>query len=209
MQHATAVSTKIGTTKEASACCAACSVARHMHIRTKRDSTCLTSQLMRHTLIFSFRIREVPHFLPKQGKANRLCGVVMQHVSMRTHKIVRSGNCKGMWTHREQESEIARGCSFFRPRNVFFQTARLVHLVFGRGMSFFRPPALYFNPAMRPRKRAQSFFQPLCIILSSLFLGPETSCSEPRTFFRTPRHLFLDLRCFFRPLPERRTHKAR
>ena len=50
--------------------------------------------------------------------------------------------------------------------------------------------------AMKPRKRAQSFFQPLCIILSSLFLGPKTSCSEPRIFYRTPRHLFLDLWCF-------------
>ena len=54
---------------------------------------------------------------------------------------------------------LKTGCSFFRPRNVFFQTARLVHLVFGRGMSFFRPPA-FFQTAMRPRKKAQSFFQP-------------------------------------------------
>ena len=74
---------------------------------------------------------------------------------------------------------------------------RLVHLVFGRGMSFFRPPA-FFQPAMRPRKRAQSFFQPLCIILSSLFLGAKTSCSEPRIFFRTPRHLFWTSGAFFR-----------
>ena len=44
---------------------------------------------------------------------------------------------------------------------------------------------LFFRPAMRPRKRAQSFFQPLCVILSSLFLGPETSCSEPQIFFPT------------------------
>ena len=81
--------------------------------------------------------------------------------------------------------------SFSRPRDwsILFSTAACL----------FFDLQLFFSPAMRPRKRAQSFFQPLCIILSNLFLGPETSCSEPRIFFRTPRHLFLDLRCFFRP----------
>ena len=43
----------------------------------------------------------------------------------------------------------SRGCSFFRPRNVFFQTAQLVHLVFDRGMSFFRPLSFF-----RPRDEA-------------------------------------------------------
>ena len=91
--------------------------------------------------------------------------------------------------------------SFSRPRDW--------SILFSAAACLFFDLQLFFSPAMRPRKRAQSFFQPLCIILSSLFLGPETSCSEPRIFFRTPRHLFLDLRCFFWPLPERRTHKAR
>ena len=80
--------------------------------------------------------------------------------------------------------------SCFRPQHVFFSTSS-------------------FSPAMRPRKRAQSFFQPLCIILSSLFLGPETSCSEPRIFFGTPKHLFLDLRCCFFLTSAKKTHTRR
>ena len=70
-------------------------------------------------------------------------------------------------------------------------------ILFSAAACFFFDLQLFFSPAMSPRKRAHSFFQPLCIILRSLFLGPETCCSEPRIFFRTPRHLFLDLRCFF------------
>ena len=95
---------------------------------------------------------------------------------------------------------------FFDPE-MSFSRPRDWSILFSAAACLFFDLQLFFSPAMRPRKRAQSFFQPLCIILSSLFLGPETSCSEPRIFFRTPRHLFLDLRCFF--LPERRTHKAR
>ena len=79
--------------------------------------------------------------------------------------------------------------SFSRPRDW--------SILFSAAACLFFDLQLFSSPAMRPRKRAPSFFQPLCIILSSLFLGPETSCSEPRIFFRTPRHLFLDLRCFF------------
>ena len=41
---------------------------------------------------------------------------------------------------------ISGGCFFFRPRNVFFQTARLVHLVFGRGMSFFSTSSFFSAP---------------------------------------------------------------
>ena len=83
--------------------------------------------------------------------------------------------------------------------DVFLETARLVHLVFGGGMFFFRPPA-FFKPR-NTEKRAQSFFQPLCIILSSLFLGPKTSCSELRIFFRTRDIFFWTSVLFFRPLP--------
>ena len=73
---------------------------------------------------------------------------------------------------------------------LFFSTPKCLFLDRAIGPSLFFDLQLFFSPAMRLRKRAQSFFQPLCIILSSLFLGPETSCSEPRIFFRTPKHLF-------------------
>ena len=85
---------------------------------------------------------------------------------------------------------------FFDPE-MSFSRPRDWSILFSAAACLFFDLQLFFSPAMRPRKRAQSFFQPLCIILSSLFFGPETSCSEPRIFFRTPRHLFLDLRCFF------------
>ena len=91
--------------------------------------------------------------------------------------------------------------SFSRPRDW--------SILFSAAACLFFDLQLFFSPAMRPRKRAQSFFQPLCIILSSLFLGPETSCSEPRIFFRTPKHLFLDLRCFFFDLCRRDAHTRR
>ena len=71
--------------------------------------------------------------------------------------------------------------SFSRPRNWF--------ILFSAAACLFFDLQLFFSPAMRPRKRAQSFFQPLCIILSSLFLGPETSCSNPGSFFE-PRDIF-------------------
>ena len=89
-----------------------------------------------------------------------------------------------------------RAALFFDPE-MSFSRPRDWSILFSAAACLFCDLQLCFSPAMRPRKRAQSFFQPLCIILSSLFLGPETSCSEPRIFFRTPRHLFLDLRCFF------------
>ena len=88
------------------------------------------------------------------------------------------------------------GALFFDPE-MSFSRPRDWSILFSAAACLFFDLQLFFSPAMRPRKRAQSFFQPLCKILSSLFLGPETSCSEPRIFFRTPRHLFLDLRCFF------------
>ena len=89
-----------------------------------------------------------------------------------------------------------RAALFFDPE-MSFSRPRDWSILFSAAACLFYDLQLFFSPAMRPRKRAQSFFQPLCIILSSLFLGPETSCSEPRIFFRTPRHLFLDLRCLF------------
>ena len=94
-------------------------------------------------------------------------------------------SCSPLWAALFFDPEM----SFSRPRDW--------SILFSAAACLFFDLQLFFSPAMRPRKRAQSFFQPLCIILSSLFLGPETSCSEPRIFFRTPRHLFLDLRCFF------------
>ena len=78
------------------------------------------------------------------------------------------------------------GCSFFRPE-MSFSRPRDWSILFSAAACLFFDLQLFLSPAMRPRKRAQSFFQPPCIILSSLFLGPETSCSEPRIFFRTPR----------------------
>ena len=93
-------------------------------------------------------------------------------------------------------SKWRSGCSFFDPE-MSFSRPRDWSILFSAAARLFFDLQLFFSPAMRPRKRAQSFSQLLCIILSSLFLGPETSCSEPRIFFRTPRHLFLDLRCFF------------
>ena len=94
------------------------------------------------------------------------------------------------------EYQDAWAALFFDPE-MSFSRPRDWSILFSAAACLFFDLQLFFSPAMRPRKRAQSFFQPLCIILSSLFLGPETSCSEPRIFFRTPRHLFLDLRCFF------------
>ena len=58
----------------------------------------------------------------------------------------------------------AIGPSCFRPRHVFFFDLQL----------FFR---------------AQSFSQPLCIILSSLFLGPKHLVANPGSFFE-PRDIF-------------------
>ena len=97
------------------------------------------------------------------------------------------------------------GAALFFDPEMSFSRPRDWSILFSAAACLFFDLQLFVSPAMRPRKRAQSFFQPLCIILSSLFLGPKTSCSEPRIFFRTPRHLFLDLRCFFSPLLERRT----
>ena len=104
-------------------------------------------------------------------------------------------------THKDTSR---RAALFFDPE-MSFSRPRDWSILFSAAACLFFDLQLFFSPAMRPRKRAQSFFQPLCIILSSLFLGPETSCSEPRIFFRTPRHLFLDLRCFFSSLRETHT----
>ena len=89
------------------------------------------------------------------------------------------------------------GAALFFDPEMSFSRPRDWSILFSAAACLFYDLQLFFSPAMRPRKRARSFFQPLCIILSSLFLGPETSCSEPRIFFRTPRHLFLDLQCLF------------
>ena len=101
-----------------------------------------------------------------------------------------------------------RAALFFDPE-MSFSRPRDWSILFSAAACLFFDLQLFFSPAMRPRKRAQSFFQPLCIILSSLFFGPETSCSEPRIFFRTPRHLFLDLRCFFSTSAGRDAHTRR
>ena len=101
------------------------------------------------------------------------------------------------------------GAALFFDPEMSFSRPRDWSILFSAAACLFFDLQLFFSPAMRPRKRAQSFFQPLCIILSSLFLGPETSCSEPRIFFRTPRHLFLDLRCFFFDLYRRDAHTRR
>ena len=95
-----------------------------------------------------------------------------------------------------QKSKNLGAALFFDPE-MSFSRPRDWSILFSAAACLFYDLQLFFSPAMRPRKKPQSFFQPLCIILSSLFLGPETSCSEPRIFFRTPRHLFLDLRCLF------------
>ena len=102
------------------------------------------------------------------------------------------------------------GAALFFDPEMSFSRPRDWSILFSAAACLFFDLQLFFSPAMRPRKRAQSFFQPLfCIILSSLFLGPETSCSEPRIFFRTPRHLFLDLPCFFFDLCRRDAHTRR
>ena len=77
--------------------------------------------------------------------------------------------------------------SFSRPRDW--------SILFSAAACLFFDLQLFFSPAMRLRKRAQSFFQPLCIILSSLFLGPETPdlFSNPETSFSGPSVLFFDL----------------
>ena len=87
-------------------------------------------------------------------------------------------------------TDLPAGCSFFRPRNVFFPRPRDWSILFSAAACLFFDLQLFFSPAMRPRKRAQSFFQPLCIILSSLFLGPETYLvANPGSFFE-PRDIF-------------------
>ena len=108
------------------------------------------------------------------------------------------------------DCHLKSGCSFFRPRNVFFQTARLVHFVFGRSMSFFRPAA-FLQPRNDAWTKTQSFFQPLYTILSCLFLGLETSCSEPGFFWNPERSFsFLDLQGLFSTsVGETGIHKAR
>ena len=103
------------------------------------------------------------------------------------------------WTRRpfgESRSLFQTGCPCSTPK-CLFQTARLVHLVFGRGMSFFQPRA-FCQPRNEAQKRAQSFFQPLCIILSlfsaprnilwrtpDLFFEPQTSFSGSLVLFST------------------------
>ena len=85
--------------------------------------------------------------------------------------------------------ETCSGAALFFHPEMSFPRPRDWSILFSAAACLFFDLQLFLSPAMRPRKRAQSFFQPLCIILSSLFLGPKTSCSEPRIFFRTPRHL--------------------
>ena len=108
----------------------------------------------------------------------------------------------GSWARKNLDTNLfccsakERAALFLDPE-MSFSRPRDWSILFSAAACLFFDLQLFFSPAMRLRKRAQSFFQPLCIILSSLFLGPETSCSEPRIFFRTPRHLFLDLWCFF------------
>ena len=65
----------------------------------------------------------------------------------------------------------ATGCSFFRPRNVFFQTARLVFLVLDPSKSFFRPPS-FFQPRDEVEKKTKIFF-------STSTLGFKPSFSQP------------------------------
>ena len=108
---------------------------------------------------------------------------------------------------RKGQAEVEEAATEALPGGLlFFSTPKCLFLdsrprdwsiLFLAAACLFFDLQLFFSPAIRPRKRAQSFFQPPCIILSSLFLGPETSCDEPGIFFGTPKHLFLDLRCFF------------
>ena len=86
------------------------------------------------------------------------------------------------------DCHLKSGCSFFRPRNVFFQTARLVHFVFGRSMSFFRPAA-FLQPRNDAWTKTQSFFQPLYTILSCLFPRPRNILQRTRIFLE-PREIF-------------------
>ena len=58
------------------------------------------------------------------------------------HGVARAAQC--VWLVEAP----ATGCSFFRPRNVFFQTARLV---------FFQPPS-FFQPRDKVEKKDQNLF---------------------------------------------------
>ena len=105
--------------------------------------------------------------------------------------------CKTVW----------RAALFFDPE-MSFSRPRDWSILFSAAACLFFDLQLFFSPAMRPRKRAQSFFQPLCIILSSLFLGPETSCSEPGSFFE-PRDIFSGPPVLFFDLCRRDAHTRR
>ena len=111
-----------------------------------------------------------------------------------------AASCRASRTSPEQAKADDAGSYYKRKgeddKGLFFSTPKCFSrprdwsILFSAAACLFFNLQLFFSPAMRPRKRAQSFFQPLCIILSSLFLGPETSCSEPRIFFRTPKHFW-------------------
>ena len=87
---------------------------------------------------------------------------------------------------------IGRAALFFDPE-MSFSRPRDWCILFSAAACLFFDLQLFFSPAMRPRKRAQSFFQPLCIILSSLFLGLEDLFSNPETSFSGPPVLFFDV----------------
>ena len=138
--------------------------------------------------------------------ATNPCGGLQTAETLATQCLEKETNKVGLATHtslRRLTEKMTRwhvinsGAALFLDPEMSFSRPRDWSILFSAAACLFFDLQLFFSPAMRPRKRAQSFFQPLCIILSSLFLDPETSCSEPRIFFRTPRHLFLDLRCFF------------
>ena len=82
------------------------------------------------------------------------------------------------------------GAALFFDPEMSFSRPRDWSILFSAAVCLFFDLQLFFSPAMRPRKRAQSFFQPLCIILSSLFLGPEKHLvANPGSFFE-PRDIF-------------------
>ena len=89
--------------------------------------------------------------------------------------------CFYLPNNRKKKVRNSGAALFFDPE-MFFSRPRDWSILFSAAACLFFDLQLFFSPAMRPRKRAQSFFQPLCIILSSLFLGPKHLVANPGSF---------------------------